>query len=496
MRIPSQFNDSSLYRPRRGEKNAKKRTSVPGAADNRRRLIRLGVVLLLVIVMMREARRPGLYQTFFDAQEETWVEIEPATKPTLAMAQPGEASTDAFANPPANRSARDASPPSAAATSLAATWDSAPLWVSAMELSLQQAWIQSLIQLQSVSRQSGDDRKPVEWVGLSVEQLDASAERLVSQSPLSESDASDSSAPDNNSQGSDSQGSEPNAEVLAGLKSLRACAAAGECDPESWNQISSWALPLLDALETAAFQRVNDGTFWTSTDSDAFYLGLARSDRLAVDQGVTTGTLPLLQQPEVYRGQTVRLVGRLQLAEKKTAQTNRVAVESYWKLWIIPADGGIRPTILMTRQLPEAIADALTADGSWDRASNPANPDGQIAAVGRFIKRLPYRSSIGADLAPVVIGRLVGAKGVAATTDGQPARNADGGPNADADHVAWITGILFAVLAGIALAGWLMYRSALDAKRTRILRQQAGDDVQLDLDALADHDSDTQGTPS
>jgi hypothetical protein len=150
----------------------------------------------------------------------------------------------------------------------------------------------------------------------------------------------------------------------------------------------------------------------------------------------------------------------------------------------------------MTRQLPETIADSLTAGGLWDRTSNPANPDGQIAAVGRFIKRLPYRSSIGADLAPVVIGRVVGAKGVAATTDGQPARNVEGGPNADADHVAGITGILLAVLAGIALAGWLMYRSALDAKRTRILRQQAGDDVQLDLDALADHDSDKQGTPS
>ncbi|MCS7468709.1 hypothetical protein NZK35_18810 [Stieleria sp. ICT_E10.1] len=494
MRIPSQFNDSSLYRPRRGEKNAKKRTSVPGAADSRRRLIRLGVVLLLVIVVMREARRPGLYQTFFDAPEETWVEIEPATTPALALAEQVDASSDAPANRPANRpatrSARVASPPSAAATSLAATWDAAPRWVDAMELPLQRAWIQSLIQLQSVGTQSVgtqsvDDRKPVEWVGLSVEQLDASAEQLMAQSP-----------PGSDAPGSDATVGDSNVEVLAGLQTLRACAASGGCASGSWNQISPWASPLLDALETAAFQRVNDGTFWTSADSDAFYLGLARADQLAADQGVTTGTLPLLQQPEVYRGQTVRLVGRLQLAEKKTAQTNRVAVESYWKLWIIPADGGIRPTILMTRQLPKTIADCLTSDGSWDRASHPANPDGQIAAVGRFIKRLPYRSSIGADLAPVVIGRLVGAKGVATTTDGQAAKNADGGPDADADHVAGITGILFAVLAGIALAGWLMYRSALDAKRTRNLRQQAGDDVKLDLVALTDHDSEKQGPPS
>ncbi|PAY16151.1 hypothetical protein CKO51_28025 [Rhodopirellula sp. SM50] len=487
MRIPSQFNDSSLYRPRRGEKNAKKRTSVPGAADNRRRLIRLGVVLLLVIVVMREARRPGLYQTFFDAQEETWVEIEPATTPALALAQRRDASSDV----PANRPAREDANSSAEETSLAATWDAAPRWVDAMELSLQRSWIQSLIQLRSVGRQSVDDRPPVEWVGLSVEQLDASVERLMPKSPPRESDASDSNSP-----GSDSPDSQWNAEALAGLQALRACAAAGECEPGLWNQISSWAVPLLDALETAAYRRVNDGTFWTSTDSDAFYLGLARSDQLAADQGVTTGTLPLLQQPEVYRGQTVRLVGRLQLAQKKTAQPNRVAVESYWKLWIIPADGGIRPTILMTRQLPAAIADSLTSDGSWDRASNPANPDGQIAAVGRFIKRLPYRSSIGADLAPVVIGRLVAAKGVATTSDGLAPRNADGGPDADADHVAWITGILIAVLAGIALAGWLMYRSALDAKRTRNLRRQAGDDVQLDLDALTNHDSEKQGTPS
>ncbi|QDV45935.1 hypothetical protein Enr13x_58390 [Stieleria neptunia] len=472
MRIPSQFNDSSLYRPRRGEGNPKKRTSAPGAADNRRRLIRLGVVLLLVIVVMREARRPGLYQTFFVAPEETWVPIEPATEPASALAQRRDTSGDV----PANRPAREDATPSAAATSLATDWESAPQWVDAMELSLQRAWIQSLIQLQSVGRQSGGDRERFNWGGLSVDQLDASAERLQQQSPP--------------------QDGEAKTKILAALQTLRTCAETGECSRTMWNQISSWASPLLDALQTAAFQRVDDGTFWSSADSDAFYLGLARADQLAADQGVTTGTLPLLQQPEVYRGQTVRLVGRLQLAEKKTAQANRVAIESYWKLWIIPADGGIRPTILVTRQLPEAIADSLTADGSWDRQSNPANPDGQIAAVGRFIKRLPYRSSIGADLAPVVIGRLVGAKGGAAATDGQPAGNADGGPDANADKVMGITGILLAVLAGIALAGGLMYRSAQDAKRTRNLRQQAGDDVRLDLDALTHHDSEKQGTPS
>ncbi|WP_182866914.1 hypothetical protein [Stieleria mannarensis] len=480
MRIPSQFNDSSLYRPRRGDAKSKKHRSIPGAASSRRRLIRLGVVLLLVVVVMREARRPDLYQTFFDSPQEDWIPIAPPADPTSTLAQTG-APTNRIANRiAATNDDAPASHPTASTpteetpteeTLSAAVRPVATRWVDAMDVSLQRSWTESLIRIRSGSAQTS-----TAWSGLTVDQIDAATELLRQPSVQQENETFD--------------------EVLAMIQTLRDCAAADACPPGVWGRIASVAAPLLDALQTAAIRRVSDGTFWTSADSDAFYLGLVRSDALPAGGGVTTGTLPLLQQPEIYRGQMIRLVGTLQLAERKTAQSNRAGVESYWKLWIIPADGGIRPTILMTRQLPGLIADSLTADGKWDRPSNPDNPDGKIAAVGRFIKRLPYRSSIGADLAPVVIGRVVGAKGIASTSDAQADADAAGDSVAAGGDLTGLVGVLLAIVGGIALAGFLMYRSALDAKRSRSLRQHAGEDVKLDLDTLADHDAKHEGTQS
>ena len=56
MRIPSQFNEDSLYR--RGGRSAQ-------PAQSYRRLLRLVLGLALVVVIMRQASRPEIYQAFF-----------------------------------------------------------------------------------------------------------------------------------------------------------------------------------------------------------------------------------------------------------------------------------------------------------------------------------------------------------------------------------------------------------------------------------------------
>lgn len=456
MRIPSQFNDSSLYRPRRGDHNSRNRAAVTGGADTRRRLIRLAVALLLVIVVMKEARRPGLYQTFFGAEHENWVSISPETETETAaklVAQSGATASDGV-------------------TPRRLRWESSASWVAAMDLPLQRSWTETLFRLQS----HRTDSDPAAWAGLTEEQIAASVGQLELQVEIHDAEIVD--------------------EIVASTDRMRSFAESGESTPGFWDEISAWATPLIDALQEAAFTRVADGTFWTSADSDAFYLSLARANQLSGDEGVTTGTLPMLQQPEIYRGQVVRLAGTLQLAEQKAAQTNRVGIDRYWKLWIIPADGGIRPTILMTRSLPKVLADCLTDDGKWNRKSNPANPDGQIVVVGRFIKRLPYRSSIGADLAPVVVGRVVGAKGIA-DADGMTKHGPDqpgNGQTASGIPSNGLLGMLLAVVGGVSLAGILMYRSAIDARRTRQLRNRAGDSVTLELNDIGNLNDDPQPT--
>ena len=57
MRIPSQFNQDSLYRRDNRHRNA---------TSHHRRLIRLILGLALVIVVMRQASQPAMYQVFFD----------------------------------------------------------------------------------------------------------------------------------------------------------------------------------------------------------------------------------------------------------------------------------------------------------------------------------------------------------------------------------------------------------------------------------------------
>ena len=75
MRIPSQFNESSLYG--RGKRPP------PDSTQSYRRLLRLLVALVLVVMVMRQASRPQMYEVFFgdpgpveDAQESRYSPID------------------------------------------------------------------------------------------------------------------------------------------------------------------------------------------------------------------------------------------------------------------------------------------------------------------------------------------------------------------------------------------------------------------------------------
>ena len=162
---------------------------------------------------------------------------------------------------------------------------------------------------------------------------------------------------------------------------------------------------------------------------------------------------------------------------------------------MIPADGGIRPTVLMTRELPKALLAGLTTDGGWDRKANPENPNGRFVAVGRLIKTISYRSSIGADLAPVVIGRVIATRSTI-DPDNTTSRQRNSSGNSGATRSDWrLTGVVAAILAGIALAATLMYRTSLDAKRSRKLRRLADSPDLIDLAGLQSPSDSSEDKP-
>ena len=283
---------------------------------------------------MREARRPGVYQTFFGSEQTGWVSTG------------GDLATGADTFVPVGNSVTQ--PATDQQTDLKASGTdvqeqrskmkrSLGHWVDSMDLPLQRAWIESLVLLKNQS--SPDVQTPsveTHWTGLTVDQVDGSGERLMEQSEWFDPAEI--------------------AGILSALDTLKVAAESGAVPPGLWQSVQDWAVAMLDELDRAAMARVVDGTFWTGADSDAFYLQLARAAELPETGAVTTGTLPLLQQPDIYRGQRVGVVGTLQLAEQLQAANNRVEIQHYWKLWIIPSDGGIRPTVLITPQLPAAIA--------------------------------------------------------------------------------------------------------------------------------------------
>ena len=504
MRIPSQFNDSNLYRPRRGDEKRQIRSLKASNSQTRRRLIRLSVGLLLALVVMRQARQPGMYSAFFEPSKDGWVNLDSRTEQISGqLSDPIPAAAAAIANAPrrsttVNRVSAFQIPPAVrrgeSTDESQPRWQDASTWVEAMDLGLQRAWIKTLVHLESASTRvepvaetPDNEASPLAWTGLGSDDFDRSIELLqsIASNPAADEDLSEQERNEQLNR------SEQLNQIVQAIESMRSFYESGECPVDYWHEISWWSRATMDSLDQAALQRVADGTFWIGSDSDAFYLQLARSETVSANDAPFVGTLPLLQQPSVYQGQTIRISGTLQLAEYKQARQGQLDVSGYWKLWVIPADGGVRPTLLISRLLPDSIAQSIDDQGRWNRRLNPNNPQGEIVVVGRFIKRLPYRSSIGADLAPVVIGRVIATRG--ATVASSP--TAGGGDLTRQNNRGWLI-ILAAVVVGVLIAALLMYRSHVDVKRARKLRQKRSERQSPEWDAVAKLETKQPGEPN
>ncbi len=242
--------------------------------------------------------------------------------------------------------------------------------------------------------------------------------------------------------------------------------------------------PVLEALDEAAMDRVVDGSVWRSADFDAFYRLLDRATHESVTESsnkasspaVRVGVVPLLQQPAVFRGQRVRISGTVARAQRITARENNFGIVDYWQLWIRPGNGVDRPLVAIVPRVSDAIA-AVDSDATLE-----AGPTAEL--VGTFIKRLAYQSSAGADLAPVIIGRLENASsgqssrsGVAdlAPGDTEPAgTKTPGSADRPSDNeLRWrLAGtVAVACLLGVGLAAFITWRTTVATRHSRQLRR-------------------------
>ncbi|MEC7409870.1 MAG: hypothetical protein VYB72_13710, partial [Planctomycetota bacterium] len=168
------------------------------------------------------------------------------------------------------------------------------------------------------------------------------------------------------------------------------------------------------------------------------------------------GVLPLLQQPEIYRNQWVRVAGEVARVEQIQTPDNPYEVDDYWKIWLRPLNGVNRPIVVIVPSIPKSVRDFDSSD------DDSIPPELQIS--GRFLKRLSYRSGLGADLAPVIVGEIRYAPASPEEITQTLTETSE-----DDSNLFWPLGI--ALVIGFSLSVIAMWSTGKAAKKSRQLRQ-------------------------
>ncbi|MEM8666649.1 MAG: hypothetical protein AAGG48_03990 [Planctomycetota bacterium] len=443
MRIPSQFNEDSLYRS--GRRSAQ-------SAQSHRRLLRLVLGLALVLVLMRQAARPEIYRVFFGAPaaQTTYVAIDQSTRWANVDNQSLDSGTTR-----ATPVVIDAADREIANELVAALVPSDQhLWVIALTRwqrnvripeypSTAESLYERLDALESTNPTRVDDwRQMLTALELAANEAAASTEENEPSAAFIE--------PSESSEGVENQ-TQPTDQNQAG--------------PSAQQRVLTTAF--LASLDDAANARVVDGSVWRSGDFDAFYRYLDQASEFMPQGLASTGVLPLLQQPDVFLGQMVRVQGTVARAERMPAKENSYGIEAYWQLWLRPSDGVERPLVVIVPEVSDSIANVN------EQAPEELGPP--VIVAGRFLKRLAYTSSMGADLAPVVIGQLALAVPQTAPVE-EAATETDG-------NLSLSITVLLASLIGVGLAVIAMWRTttaASDARRLRTAYRAGPDFAGLD----------------
>ncbi|MGB0759609.1 MAG: hypothetical protein ACPGPS_08725, partial [Rubripirellula sp.] len=178
--------------------------------------------------------------------------------------------------------------------------------------------------------------------------------------------------------------------------------------------------------------------------------------------------------PDVFLNQTVTIHGTVALVEKIKATENPYGIKDYWQLWVKPAEGADRPIVAVVPDVPRSISEQM---GTQIAAVDGA----QVSVVGKFLKRLAYKSGAGADLAPVVIGRIT----YAPFAEGEQTTTPNAGEPPVSTSKFWLIASI-SCIAGVGLAMLLMWRTSVLAKQSRQLRAAYRQDPEEFLKGLGD----------
>ncbi|MEM8910968.1 MAG: hypothetical protein AAGC97_04310 [Planctomycetota bacterium] len=230
------------------------------------------------------------------------------------------------------------------------------------------------------------------------------------------------------------------------------------------------------AIHRSLMQRSVDGSVWRAADLPGLVSTLAM-DRViggSPREAERANVLPLLQQPDIYRGECFVAEGKLVRVERITPSENAMGLDRYWNLWLRPSTGPDRPWLTIVGQLPKSLQELA---GGGDASVDVEPPFPTLQVRGHYLKRLSYRSAQGVELTPVLVGRVVAirANGNQAVRIPQPISNSAtsaGIADRRSLRTRFIAAVLVCCAVGFGLGGWVMSRSKRQVRAARQRRHQ------------------------
>jgi hypothetical protein len=160
-------------------------------------------------------------------------------------------------------------------------------------------------------------------------------------------------------------------------------------------------------VDVTPLATIRDNTYFRSDEKDAWFnlLSVLQKTPTAELQAASMGDVgyaQLIDQPYVYRGRLVTVRGTVRQVTVQHPAKNQIGLESYYRLVIRPADGGLWPMFAYVLELPAGMRPG-------------EDPSLDVAITGFYFKNLSYQWRDGLGIAPVVLAREVTSGGAAAT---------------------------------------------------------------------------------
>ncbi|MFG0255601.1 MAG: hypothetical protein ACF787_10985 [Rhodopirellula sp. JB053] len=260
-------------------------------------------------------------------------------------------------------------------------------------------------------------------------------------------------------------------------------------------------------IQDKLIRLAKDGTVWRAADGAGLYstLGMHQTNGVRFQAllhqraaPVVAGVLPLLQQPDVYRGKSLVAQGEVVRIEKISSPANlnhrckEFGITSYWNLWLMPEDASRRPWMVVVSDLPTPLQSLThlhavnqTPTSETDPSASQSDPNKVVFPVssprpvvevaGEYLKRLSYQSASGAELTPVIVGhirsyRTNGNPTVSAAISAVEPSNAEVMQTDDEVPLVWI--VVGSAVIGVLFSVWVFWRTSVLNRQLRQRRDR------------------------